>query len=235
VPGGSVSPSERDRSFSDREVALVLRRAAEIESTESGTPGGVSRNEIVAIADEAGIGSAAVTRAIEELSAHEGRPGSAFFPPSSRRTTRVVPRELTREALARLVQRVEDRIGRPGTVTEALGTVRWTSKSGLWTTQVTLDSTDEGTRVGVHDRLQQQGGRAFYVLPGFWGGMIAFGVAMSVGLATVPVTGIVVGGTAVGSLIGRTVLDRLSRRSRDRVERWAGELAEDAREIGGGS
>ena len=223
-----------ERSFSDREVALVLRRAAEIESTEGGLAGGASRAEIVTIANEAGIGEAAVEQALAELSADGGLTGNSFFPPSSRRATRVVPHTLSREHLARLVQRVEDRVGRPGTVTEALDTVRWTSTVGVRTTQVTLSSADGQTRIGVHDRLQDSGRKAFYVLPGFWGGMIGFGVAMSVGFGAAAVAGVVIGGAAIGSFIGRTVLDRLSRSRRDRVNRWADELADDARAIGDG-
>ena len=42
--------SQHDRSFSDREVALVLRRAAEIETSEGSRAGGLSRTDIMDVA-----------------------------------------------------------------------------------------------------------------------------------------------------------------------------------------
>lgn len=222
-----------EKSFSDREVALVLRRAAELESVEGGSAGGASRQDIMAIASEAGISPESVERAMIELAAESTVTGSAFFPPSSRRAARIVPEPLDRERLAVLARVIEDRVGRPGTITEALGTVRWTSNSGIhgmWTTQVTLSPEPDGTRIGVHQNMQ--GAAAFYGLPAAWGGMIGFTIAMSAGLATAPVLGIVAAGMVGGALIGRTILDVISRRSRDRVERVAGDLAEDASRLG---
>jgi positive regulator of sigma E activity len=219
-----------ERSYSDREVSLVLRRAAEIESTDGGTSA-AAESDILAIADEAGISREAVHRALEELAADAGVTGSSFFPPSSRRTSRRVDGRLDREALSALVQAIEDRVGRPGAVAEALDTVRWTAKSSLATTQVSLSASGGETRVGVHERVNDRARRVMYILPVNLLAMGAMITAGSLGLATAPMLAILGGGAVVGLGVGRIVSRRFSAASQKRVEQLATELAESARRL----
>jgi positive regulator of sigma E activity len=216
-----------EQSYSDREVALVLRRAAEIESTEGGG-GGVAASEILAIAGEAGISREAVQRALEELATDASVTGSSFFPPSSRRTSRSRPGRLDRDALAALVRAIEDRVGRPGTVTEALDTVRWTSRSSMATTQVSLSTSGDETRIGVHERINDRAKRILYILPtnlALMAGMITAG---TIGLATAPMLAVAGGGALAGLAVGRVLARRFSAASRDRVEQLATDLSEAA-------
>ena len=222
-----------EKSYSDREVALVLRRAAEIESVEGGS-GGVAESDIVAIASEAGIGREAVERALFELGADAAVSGGSFFPPASRRSSRDVAGHLDREGLAALVRSIEDRTGRPGTVTEALETVRWTSASSFSTMQVSLSSEDERTTVGVHERLSERTKRLSYIIPTqivAMGGLITAG---SLGLGNAGLIGVLGAGALVGLAAGREVFRRLSTASRRRVDELAAHLGDAARRLGGG-
>lgn len=223
-----------ERSFSDREVALVLRRAAEIEASEGGSVGGVPESEVVAIAGEAGIGREAVARALEELRSEAAVTGSTFFPPSSRRAARVVPGSLGREAMASLVQSIEDRIGRPGTVTEALDTVRWTSASSMWTTQVSLSSSGGESRIGVHERINDRSKRILFILPANVLIMTGVAIAGSLGLAGGGVLACAAGGALAGLAIGRAAFQRFSKASRERVERLVSDVSDAARRLAPG-
>jgi positive regulator of sigma E activity len=220
-----------ERSYSDREVSLVLRRAAEIEAAEGGSVGGASEAEVIAIAREAGISPEAVARAFDELHVEAGVTGTSFLPPSSRRSTLSIPGALGREQLAGLVQSIEDRIGRPGTVTEALDTVRWTSTSSMWTTQVSLSSGPGGSKVGVHERINDRSRRVLFILPGNLGLMIGMIVAGSIGASTAGMLSVAAAGGIAGLAIGRAAFKRFSRASRERVERLAADVAEAARRL----
>ncbi|MDX1392792.1 MAG: hypothetical protein R3195_00305 [Gemmatimonadota bacterium] len=216
-----------ERSYSDREVALVLRRAVEIETTAGGA-GGVAESEIVEIAREAGIGSDAVRRALDELEASASVSGSSFFPPASRRATHETAAALDRVALSRLVGAIEDRVGEPGAVTEALDTVRWTSRSSAATTQVTVSQADGRLRVGVHERVNDRARRLMYILPTNLVAMGALVTAGSLGVGGPGLVGILVAGGLAGLAAGREVARVFSRRSAERVERLAAAVATDA-------
>jgi hypothetical protein len=220
-----------EKSYSDREVALVLRRAAEIESTE-GAGGGVAETDIVAIATEAGISQDAVRRALDELATDASVSGTSFLPPSSRRTSRAVDGRLDRDTLAALVQSIEDRAARPGTVTEALDTIRWTSRSSYSTMQVSLSSSGDSTQVAVHERLSARTKRLALIVPAQVLAMAGLIAAGSMGLSTGAMLSVLGSGAFLGFAAGREILRRVSAASRDRVERLASQLTETARRLG---
>lgn len=229
---GDDRRSGAESSFSEKEVALVLRRAAEIEASGTGAAG-MTAADIEAVALEAGIQPDAVRRAIEEMRLEPSSPALALLPPPSRRAARAIPVELGREALGELVHSIEDRVGRPGSVSEALGTVRWTSTSGMWTTQVSIGSGPGETRIGVHERAADRERRLFHALPAGWGTLLAGAVAMSgvFPLSALGLLGLLAGGAAAGFGIGRTVFAMRSKASRERVERLAADLSEEARRL----
>ena len=222
-----------DRSFADREVALVLRRAAEIEASEGIGTGGLSRSDILEVADEAGIGTDAVERALGELATEASVSGSSLFPASSRRASRSVPGQLGREDLARLIQNLEDRTGRPGSVTEALDTIRWTAHSTMRTTQVSFSSSDAGTRIGGHERISDRGKRLLYLMPANVLLLAGASVAGALALPGVATFGVAAGWAVSGLGIGRLLTGWFSKASNRRVESLVAELAEDARRAAG--
>lgn len=222
-----------DESFSDKEVSLILRRAAEIEASGKGTSG-MTASDIEAIALEAGIEPTAVRLAMEELRVEPSGTARSWIALASRREARVVPTELGRDQLAALMRAVEKRVGRPGSVTEALGTVRWSSTAGLWATDVSVTARDGETRIGVHERIVDDKRKLFQILPPAWGAMAGMIVAGALAVGGLGIIGLTGGGALLGLGIGRAIYRSRSEASGERVERIALALAEDARVLGRG-
>jgi len=223
--------NDLDTSFSEKEVALILRRAAEIEASGRTGADGMSAGDIEAVALEAGIQPGAVRLAIEEMRLEPSRSPVGLLAPSSRRATRVVPAELDREELGELVRSIEERVGRPGSVSEALGTVRWISTSGMWTTQVSIATGGGATRIGVHERAADREKRLFHILPGAWGSMLGLLIAGVLGGPPLAIIGLAGGGAVGGLALGRALFRSRSAGSRERVERLTADLAEEARRL----
>ena len=120
--------SDPSRRFTDREVALVLRKASEMDATTVPSGGaGLTLTQLQEIAGEVGISPELVQRAVAELD----RPGSAGLlagGPLTRQALRAVPGELGREGQARLMQHLEAHADQVGQVTEALGGTQWTAR-----------------------------------------------------------------------------------------------------------
>jgi len=146
-----------ERRFTDQEIGLVLRRAVELEesSPSSGLPSarGLTLGELQDIAREAGIDPGMVSRAVEELEGRRGiEPLSLFGSSPVKREVRTVPGELSKEAVGELIRIVDEEVAAQGTVTEALGRIRWTSNSRFLSTQVSVEPSGGG--------YASQGGRA---------------------------------------------------------------------------
>jgi len=120
----------------------------------------------------------------------------------------------------------DDRVSAPGIVTEALGSIRWTSQDRFLTTQVSLTPGTEGTTIRVQERLANRIRRVVNLIPGFWGGIMGMAISTSLDLPTAVVIG---GGAVLGLGVGRAVWSLLSRQSSARVEALAAELEQRAR------
>ncbi len=232
-----MASEQLERRYTDQEVALVLQRTAELEERRFETVArGVTQREIESIAKEVGFGSEAVAAALAELRAGARlRSRSLLGPaPSAKRVTAVAGRLSERE-LPPLIQIVEDRIAAAGTVTEALGSVRWTSvPTGNHlapVTQVSFTPGPDETQIQVSRRYEPRIRAVVNLLPGGWGGMIGLAVAASSGLAVLPALAVVVGSVAGGVAIGRAIWHRIARRNHLQVERLAAELAGEAGQL----
>ncbi|HSG07311.1 MAG TPA: hypothetical protein VLA36_03070 [Longimicrobiales bacterium] len=108
---------DSNRRFSEREVALVLRKATELEQ----------------IASEVGISPALIQRAVAEID-RKARSNPLAGAPLSSESIRAVTGELGAEGVAALVAAVERNSDLVGEVTEAVGTTRWTARGRFgWT------------------------------------------------------------------------------------------------------
>lgn len=237
----SPSPSAPDdRRFTDQEVALVLQRAAEIEERRATAfpAKGLRLAELRDIAREVGLSPDVIDEAVGTL--HVGsRPsaGTLLGAPLSTKVMRGVPGRLDQEAMQALVRLVEDRVEATGTVTEALGTVRWTSVGRGHkfdrTTQVSFVSKPDETQIQVVQRYPSGLRAVLQLVPGLWGAGIGFGVAAGAGgISTATGVGIVAAVAAVGTGLGRAIWTGLARRNAREVERVADELVAAARAAG---
>ena len=241
MPDRPVDEQDTDRRYTDQEVALVLQRAAEIEERRSDSTAarGLTLRELREIAKEVGLSPDVIDEALTLVQAGARPPSGALLgAPLSSKLARGVRGHLGEEALQRLLHVVEEHVEETGTVSEALGTVRWTSISRGHkfdrTMQVSLSTTDEETQIQVVQRYPSGLRAILHFLPGTWGGMIGAAVAASLAVPPAAAIGIGVGAAALGVGIGRSVWQMLARRSAREVQRVTSELATAAREMADG-
>lgn len=217
---------DESRRFTDREVALILRRAAEIDEREGhDASGSLSWGDLRGIAAEVGISPDAVDRAVRSLADRRSLHG-LLGAPLVRRAVREMPVHLDEAGLRRLLARVEERTEGAGHVTEALGTVRWTSEDRFASMQVSLAPGEETTTIQVVEKIRPRLRRIFHLMPAAWGAMIAGTAASWAESTTGAAAGLAALGIAGGLALGRLGWTALSARSAARVARLARELAE---------
>lgn len=233
--------SERaaNRRFTDNEVALVLRKAAEIdEASGSASGGGLSLDDLKEIGREVGISPEAITRAVASLERKGGGSAVRLVTGSSlvRRAVYSVDGELSSDGIARLIRLVDEKSEAAGEVTEALGSVRWTSRDRFRGTQVSITPEKGETTIQVVEKALPRLRRVVHLLPTAWGGILSgavFGRLVSgplPGSATEAALLALLMGIGGGAAVGRLVWSWLSAQSRDRVERLAAELSREARD-----
>lgn len=225
---------DSSRRYTDREVAVALRRASEIEEVVgAGGEGGLSRADLEAIAREVGISREAMGRALAELDRRR-EPGSLVVgAPRARRAVRAVAGEVNEEAMERLVRLADERAEGAGVISQALGSVRWTSSERFRSTQVSITPSDGETTIQVVEKTAAHLKGAIHGVPAGWGVIGAVAVVGSLGIPAVPAALVFVAGAGVGAAAGRLAWNWISGRSARRVERLAAELSREAREAVG--
>lgn len=221
-----------ERRFTDRDVALILRRAVELDRRSPGESAarGLSAEDLRGIAAEVGIDPAMVTRAIAELQSRRGLDGAALLGPALvSREVRAVPTAADRDGLARLVRIVDQEIPAQGTVGEALGSVRWTAPGRLLSHQVSLEPSGEETIIRVEERYADRLRAILHGLPAAYGAMfgLAIGLEAIGGLAAGVLAPLGLGavGWGLGGLIWRIVSARSQARVHALAERLSAEAA----------
>jgi hypothetical protein len=204
------------RRYTDEEVALILRKAAQFDAGSAAPEAGdgLSLAEIERIAREVGIAPDMVARAAALLGTDAPSMAAKIFGgPANFRAEHEASGEIPRERYGDVVEVIRRVLDRPGRTSEVLGSLEW--KSVGETTQVTVvvRPTAGRTRVQV---LADRGGSAVlaYLAPGFGailGGLIT-GATFEPGLAG----GLLIMGTAVGAgfLAARTIWAAATRRFR---------------------
>jgi hypothetical protein len=225
---------DSSRRYTDREVAVALRRASEIEEVSgAGGEGGLSRADLESIAREVGISREAMSRALAELD-RRSEPGSLVMgAPRARRAVRAVVGELNEEAMERLVRLVDERAEGAGVISQALGSVRWTSSTRFQSTQVSITPAEGETTIQVVEKTTASLKGVLHGVPAGYGVIGAAAVVGSVSIAAFPAALVFVAGAGVGAAAGRLAWNWISGRSARRVERLAAELSREAKEAVG--
>ena len=228
-------PQARGRRYTDREVALVLKRAAELEerrAQDGGGGAGLTLSQLEEIAQDVGLDPELVAEAALELESRRGLTEvSLLGPPATRKAVRAVSGSLDEEGLRSLVHVVDDAASSDGIVTEALGTVRWTATDRFQSTQVTVAPAGDETRIQVTQRYNGRVRPVLHLVPAAWGAIGGGAVAAGLGILGAPVTGFVAAGALLGGGIGRLVWHALSARSDRTVRRLSDTLARDAERL----
>lgn len=222
-----------ERRFTDQEVALILRRVAELEGESTPeTARGLSLRQLQEIAAEVGIDAGLVARAAAEIQSR-GRLSewSPFGASPANRQIRAVPTELAEDALRQLIALVDERVPAQGTVTEALGGVRWSSSNRLLHRQVTLQPASSETVIRVDERYEESTRRMAHLMPAVYGAAagavigaeVVGGVAAAIALALVF--------TAALWVLAGTIWNKVADRSHDRTAALADELSAEAERL----
>ena len=181
------------RKFNDEEVALIIKRAAELQQTEqvAEDPGhAMSLAEVEQIAQEAGIDPRLIRRAAQGLDrpADTNRPSPWAGAPTRLVFERVIDGEIPVEAYEPLVNEIRRTFGDNG-VPSVLGrTLAWTTtasggRRGARGRQIDINIASRGgvTTVRVEEELSNLAGGLFGGLVGGGGGGTT-GISIGIGM-----------------------------------------------------
>ena len=193
------------RRFTDREVAIVLRKASEIDETEgSGVGGALSLQDLEEIAKEVGISAGAIRRAVETLDHHRTLRAGWAGAPLVRKSVHAVPGVLDQDAIAKLVRLIDERTDSAGTISEALGSVRWTSDDRFKSSLVSITPEGGETTIQVVEKARPRMRRIFHALPAAWAAMLAAPILGAASLGPLGTVGAVALSLVTGALQSTT-------------------------------
>lgn len=170
-----------EQRFTDHEMALILKRAAELQERSDGR--GITRSlgEIAEIATEVGIDRTFVDEAVAELNQPLVRTGW-LGAPTRFHEERTVPRVLTPDDIGVLLDRVRTELGLHGEVRQVFDGIEWRARAALGVTLLTIAPRGSNTRIAMTTERAEQAGWIIGAALGV-GGLCALGgvaIALSV-------------------------------------------------------
>lgn len=226
----------KKRRYSDEELALILRKASELQETPRGrgsrvSAGGFLLEEIQSIALEAGIDPGAVTRAVALLGIleQEGKRGLAatiFGGPDKFHMDSEIPGCLPSEGMGRILEEIRRTAEHQGKVTEVLGGVEWQTVGELSAINVNITPAGDRTSIQIVGNRGAAAGATF-ILP-LVGAAVLGGV---LGAITTPesaagIVGVVGGTLGAWFLTARTLWVRGTKKFRRRLVRLMDRLSQ---------
>ena len=223
--------SDESRRFTDREVALVLRRASELDEVEGASPGtGLSLEDLTEIAKEVGISPDAIHKVVATLDRGRDLRPALVGAPLVHKAVHAVPAQLNQEAISRLIRLIDERTDGTGVISEALGSVRWTTSDRMRSTRVSITPGDGETWIEVVEKAAPRIRRVFHLLPAAWSVMLAGPVVGMLEPSALGLTVAVALSLGGGLGIGRAAWSWMSAQSARRVHRLAESLSAEGRE-----
>lgn len=223
-----------ERRYSDKEVALILKRAAEMSQAKSA--GGMTADELERIALEAGIDPAAVRLAAEEVARGEAKGGlgeALLGGPTSLRAVFELDGELSEEHHEALLAAVQRNVDAPGTLNVAGRTFSWHAAPQGRSLVVQVAPSRGKTVVRIEERLGSLIGGIYGGVGGGVGGSLV-PLAGFAGAALLGPAGVVLGlllsslGTYAGT---RAIFGSVARRRKKVLEALGADLRRTLEEI----
>ncbi len=236
----------RSRKFNDEEVALIIKRAAELQQTEQAAdePGNaMTLAEVEQIATEAGIDPRLIRRAAQGLDrpSESTRPSPWVGAPTKISFERVVDGEISNDDFEPLVNEMRRALGDNG-IPSVLGrTLAWTSTQGRARRnsrgrQIDVSVTSRGgvTTIRVEEELRNVAGALFGGLVGGGAGGTS-GISMAIGIGVLhsaPLAGLIWIGAAGGFYtLARTIFGSISGKRERQLRDLARRLEEQVTDI----
>ena len=250
IPPRTESPalSERERTYTEDEVATILQRAAQLEHERGTTPGALSLPEIEAIAREAGIDVARVREAARELEVHaeQGFGTTLAGAPIRRTVERVVDGEIGAEDHERLAEEIRavlptvgvgTRWGLSGGASSVGRTLTFFGWTGTGSVEISVAPRDGKTVIRIRsDRGQLAGGLFGGIIGGVGGGLgINVGWMIPFFLHLPPEAGVAGAGAVVAAAyaLARSIFSHNARLLDQRLDALADRLEQLAQEATG--
>lgn len=220
--------------FDDREFALILKKAAELQARDAGGAprAGHTRLEIEEIAAEAGIDERYVRQAFALVThAAPDRWRALLGPPAHAQAVRVLPGSLSPEGVNAVLDALQAEMGQPGSAREVLGGVEWTAKDSFGPVHAVVRPGDGGTQLRLGTDRRETAAVLHILLP--IGGLIV-GAVLDGTVSPLPGAATVALTTGGGLVAARLIWGRVMERWRGRVERMLDRAAGAAEKVGGG-
>lgn len=219
-----MATDETRRRFDDREVALILRRAAEMQESSPATASserGLSITDLEQVAREAGLDPTLIQRAAAELDARPAVPRRAGFlgRPTRFDIERTIDGELPESEFAAIVDEIRRTVGDVGNVSTLGSTLAWDSTRGgrearVRRIGVTVVPRNGRTVIRIHESLSALAGELGGGIVGGIGGGVGggvFGLTMGTTAALFPALalggGILAGAWALASRLFQSKAD----------------------------
>jgi len=233
-PGPATS-----RRFNEKEVALIIKRASELQQTEttSESSTGMSLAELEQVAREAGLDLQLVRRAAADLDTRvtDRAPNGFLGAPTVLRLERTIDGEVPADEFEQLVLEIQSQLGQVGSATTIGRTLQWTvqgadrRRAATRTVQVTISPRDGRTTIRIEERLRGLAGGLFGGLMGGLGGGMS-GVAAGIGFGALHSGAAFVGiwGSVIGAsyLLARTIYGRVVRGRGDELQSLMSRIAD---------
>jgi hypothetical protein len=214
--------------FTDQEMALILKRAAELQERADGRGATRSLGEITEIAAEVGIDRAFVDAAIAELRQPTVRTGW-LGAPTRFHAECTIPGALSPDAIGVLLDRVRAELGLHGEVHQVFDGVEWRARAALGVTLVTIGPRGSNTRIAMTAERADQAGLVVAGALGI-GGLCALGgvaIAMNVTDSALAASAIVAASGLFGALASMRAMWRgVATHWRERTRALVAMLAE---------
>jgi len=224
-------PSQR---YSEQEMALILKRAAELQEGADGAGTQRTLAEIQAIAAEVGIDAPFVSEAVAEL--ERPRPHIGWLgAPTRFHDERSVAGSLGSNEIGELLDQARAELGMHGEVRQVFDGVELRLRSALGMSILTVGPRAGGTRIALTtERLDQAvaiaaGSVGIGLLAALGGVAIAINVTDNALLASAIVAASAIAGTVVSA---RALWFGVAERWRRRTQSIVGALAERATQLG---
>jgi len=183
---------EPRRRYGDREIGLILKRAAELQQQEPAATaegGGLTLTDLEEVAAEAGIDPRYLRRAAAEIDAsggflfNEGMARVLGAPPTIK-LERSLSGELPAAEFEALVPEIQGAAEAHGQASLLGQTLTWRSSTpqNERSLQVTVTARNGRTRITIEERLHGLAGGLFGGIMGGVGGGVGLGVGLGVGI-----------------------------------------------------
>jgi hypothetical protein len=233
------------RKFNDEEVALIIKRAAELQQTEQTadeTSSAMSLAEIEQIAKEAGIDPALIRRAAQSLDrpGESNRPSPWVGAPTKLVFERVVDGEISNDEHEALIDTVRRTIGDNGMPSVLGRTLSWSSsyqggrrRNRGRRVDVTVVARGGVTTIRVEEELRDVAGALIGGLVGGGGGGTT-GITVGIGMSqfhSAPIALMLWLGAATGFyLLARTIFGNISEKREKQLKGLADRLESEVTE-----